>query len=116
MKRALGAVLAAAGSLLPLAAWADGAPGGNGSHGHMWGTGWGWGHMLFGPLMMIVVIAAIVVAVVLVVRWVGGSDQGRNAAARPPATRSSLDILEERYARGEIDTAEFEERRRTLGQ
>ncbi len=78
---------------------------------HMWGDGWGWGSMMiFGPLMMILFIALIVVIVVLAVRWLGGT----GPAAR--AGRTPLDILKERFARGEIDKAEFEERRRALGE
>ncbi len=78
---------------------------------HMW-SGGGW--MFFGPLMMIVFVAAIVVVVVLVVRWLGGA--GHGAAPYPPPGRTPLDILKERFARGEIDKEEFEERRRTLGE
>jgi putative membrane protein len=78
-------------------------------HGpHMWGGGW-W--MFLGPLMMIVFIAAIVAAVVLIVRWLGGS---HGAAPLSPPGRAPLDILKERFARGEIDKEEFEERRRVL--
>ena len=79
---------------------------------HYWGEGWGWGAMIFGPLMMILFIALVVVLVVFAVRWLGG-------AAQPPAAppgRTPLDILKERFARGEIDMAEFEERRRALGE
>jgi putative membrane protein len=48
--------------------------------------------------------------VVLVVRWLGGAG-GSGAGARPKA---ALDILEERFARGEIDKDEFEARRQAL--
>ena len=78
-------------------------------HGpHMWGDG-SW--MFLGPLMMIVFIAAIVAVVVLMLRWLGGS---HGSAPPPPPGRTPLDILKERFARGEIDREEFEERRRVL--
>ncbi len=72
----------------------------------------GWGFMLFGSLMMVLVVAAIVAIVFVVVRWLGGSDH----AAVPHGPRMPLDILKERFARGEIDAAEFEERQRVLGE
>ncbi len=81
-----------------------------GGHGHMWGYGGGW--MIFGTLMMVLVIAAIITLVVLLVRWLAGAAQAPQAA--PPA-KTPLDILEERFAHGEIDADEFEERKRVLG-
>ena len=78
-------------------------------YGHM---GRGWGFMLFGSLMMILVIAAIIAIVFVVVRWIGGQGQAR----APHGPGMPLDILKERFARGEIDAAEFEERRRVLGE
>ncbi len=100
-------------SMLGLAptAWAQQQQGGPYYGPHMWGDGWG---MLFGSLMMIVFIAAIVVVVVLVVRWLGGS--GHGGALYPPPGKTPLDILKERFARGDIDKDEFEERRRALGE
>jgi putative membrane protein len=68
--------------------------------------------MFLGPLTMILFIAAIVALVVLLVRWLGGSGDrgvGSGSANRP------LEILQERFARGEIDKEEFEKRRRVLG-
>ena len=76
-------------------------------HPHMWG--WGWGGMIFGPIMMIVFIALIVGAVVLVLRWMG---LGGSPAAR--GEKNARDILDERFARGEIDKDEYEERRQVL--
>ncbi|MFQ5620074.1 MAG: SHOCT domain-containing protein [Rhodospirillales bacterium] len=70
--------------------------------------------MILGPLMGIVFIAAVVVVVVLAVRWIGGS--GHGAAAHPPSGNTALDILKERFARGEIDKDEFEERKRLLSE
>jgi len=82
--------------------------------GHMmWDGGWhGW---VFGPLMMLAFFVLAVVVVVLVVRWLTGHDgSGSGGGGAPGGGRTPLDILEERYARGEIDKDEFEERRRTL--
>lgn len=77
-------------------------------------SGWGWGHMMFGGIMMLLFWAAIIVLVVLLVRWLTGPHaHGQDA---PPKRSSALQILEERFARGEIDKEEFEERRRLLSE
>lgn len=76
------------------------------------GWNWGWGHMMFGGFMMVVFWGTIIVLIILAVRWLGGnSTQGRTGSA---SGKAALDILEERFARGEIDKAEFEERKRSL--
>ena len=80
--------------------------------GDMWA--WGWGGMIFGPIMMIVFIAVAVVVVVLLVRWLGGPRHG--GALHSPPGKTPLDILKERFAKGEIDKEEFEERQRVLGE
>jgi putative membrane protein len=97
---------------LSLAAWAqtDTRPL-YGYESHMWsGSGW----MFLGPLMMILFLAGIVALVVLAVRWMGGPVQGMGAA--PLSGKTPLDILRDRFARGEIERDEFEERRRALGE
>lgn len=100
--------LAVLASLAPLAtAWAQSTET-YGNYPHM--GGWGWGGMVFGPLMMIVLIAVVVVVIVLVMRFMGVGGAGRAS----PAGGTALDILESRYARGEIDREEFEERKRIL--
>lgn len=105
-------LLVAVGSLgLPGPAFAQVIP----EHGHFFGgEGMGFGAMMvFGPLFFLVFLAVAVAVVVLVVRWLG---DGRSYAAHPPSTgRPPLDILKERFARGEIDMQEFDERRRVLG-
>lgn len=77
------------------------------AHGHSWFDGWS--GMMFHPLVMIFLVATIAVLAILALRWLVGS---RQAAAPPEAT--PLEILEARFARGEIDREEFEERRRVL--
>ena len=70
-------------------------------------------HMFFGFLMMILFLAIVVGVVVLLVRWLGGSEHPLLGPGGQPS-RTALDILKERLARGEIDVAEFEERKRAL--
>ena len=79
----------------------------------MWG---GWFHMFFGFVMMLLFLGLVVGLVVLGVRWLGGSEHSPFRHGPGPGARSALDILKERLARGEIDVAEFEERRRALGE
>ena len=100
-------LLAALGMAAPAWAQQGGAPYGPGM---MWPGEW-YGMMFLGPLMMLLFIAAIVVVVILAFRWLAGSG---GAVHRTPQSKA-LDILKERFARGEIDPAEVEERRRALG-
>jgi putative membrane protein len=80
-------------------------------HGHdmMWGGDqWGGFGMVLGPIFMILILVGIVVGVIYVLRLFGvvGSAQ--------PAHDRALMLLKERYAKGEIDTKEFEERKKLL--
>ena len=115
MRRLLNPIVAVAGAaavVVPTWVWAQ-APSGAGDydygpHHMMWGFG-----MIFGPLFFVVVLALVIAVAVLLVRWLAGPWQG---ASHPvPPGRTPLDILRERFARGEIDKDEFEERRRVLG-
>ena len=71
----------------------------NGFEGHGWGMGWWW-----------IIGLIIVVAVV----WMVVKSMNTNSRGNLPSGKSALDILKERYARGEIDKEEFEERRKDL--
>ncbi|MDH3233845.1 MAG: SHOCT domain-containing protein [Alphaproteobacteria bacterium] len=93
-------------------AWAQATRDGYGTHMHMWGGGYGW---FFGPIMMIAFIAVTVIVIVLIVRWLGGTSHASLHPAHGPLGKTPIDILKERYARGEIDKEEFEERRKVLG-
>lgn len=77
---------------------------------HDWYTGWGGGGMGFGSVFMIVPLVLLIVVVVLLVRWAGGS---RGESPRESA-RSAREILDERFARGEIDDEEYRRRRKLL--
>jgi putative membrane protein len=65
--------------------------------------------MWFGPLFMLAVFALLVALVVLLVRWLGGERGSPSAAAR-----TARDVLDERYARGEIDRDEYLKRRQDI--
>ncbi|NOY57187.1 MAG: hypothetical protein GXP34_14555 [Actinobacteria bacterium] len=67
---------------------------------------WGWGGWL-GPLWMLLFWVGIVVLIVWAVR------SGSSGSGTRPKSRA-LEILEERYARGEIDHDEFVARRDEL--
>ncbi len=101
----------AALALVPSWAWAQG-PSDYGPHMMWWGGGW-YG-MIFGPLIMILVLAVVIAAVILVVRWAGGPWPGATPPHHAPPNRTPLDILKERYARGEIDREEYMRRRADL--
>jgi putative membrane protein len=73
--------------------------------GHMWGGG-----MILGPLMMIGFFVLIVLLVVTIIRWISGSGQ----SAQIHISKSALEFLNERYAKGEIDKAEYEERKSVI--
>jgi putative membrane protein len=82
--------------------------GGSGRQGMM--GGWGWG---FGILWMLFGLTLVVLVVVLIWRLLdGGSPDGR---LHEGDDETPLEILEKRYARGEIDRDEFERMKRDLG-
>lgn len=71
--------------------------------------------MFFGVLMMV----GVVLLVVVVFRVIsGGVRRGTDDPARPPDRPESQarQLLDERYARGELSTEEYQERLRVLGQ
>lgn len=75
--------------------------------------GWGWGG--FSPwwsAMMMLFWLLVIGGVVLLVVWL--LHQGAPASAGPIGERRALEILRERYARGEISREEYEQMRRDL--
>jgi putative membrane protein len=56
----------------------------------------------------------IIVGLVFLIRWLIHASKGPPAAQLQNGSRA-LEILRERYARGEIDKQEFEEKKRDLG-
>lgn len=75
------------------------------------GMGFGFG----GWILMILFWVLLIAAIALLIKWLISPRSGSDS--EPASERRSnraLDILRERYARGEIDHEEFEERRRRL--
>jgi len=68
----------------------------------------------FGWVFMILIWILIIVAVAAVVRWIFTSSSSSSHSLPPPSRKTALDILQERYAKGEIDREEFLERKRDL--
>ena len=99
------AITAASGVMTSSAAIAQGIPT-SGYNGHMWGDGYGWSMMGYGSMFIFWILA--IVVIVLAVRWATDRDGKRSNGS------AALDILKERLARGEIEPAEYEERRKVL--
>ena len=79
----------------------------------MWGAdGFMWGGMMGGGLMMILFWGGLIVLVVLAIQAItrASSNQSRHSSDSFGATeKSALEILKERYARGEISQTEYNE-------
>ena len=67
--------------------------------GMSWGMGFGW---IIGFIFLIVII------------WLLVRTVNQNSSSQSSINKSALDILKERYARGEIDKNDFEERKKDL--
>lgn len=73
-----------------------------------WGQG-GWSGMWFGPLFIIGLLVLAVALIVALMRARSGGSTGTTISTRTPRQ-----ILDERFARGEINQDEFEQRRKAV--
>jgi putative membrane protein len=106
MKRLVETAVTGFGVLAPSSsAWAQERPWEWGWH-PMWGMWGAWGIGML--LVMLTFWILVVVALVAGVRWL--VHQGRE-----PRRDAALEILRERYARGEIGKEEFDAKKRDLG-
>ncbi len=76
-----------------------------GWRGMGWGMDWSW-------LFMALLIVGLVLLVVALVR---GRDGAQGSSRRTGRSRAR-EILDERYARGEMDTADYQDRVQQLGE
>ena len=67
-------------------------------------TDWSWVSWMWVP--MVLWWAFVALAIIALVQWIGSGTRGHGKSAR--------EILDERYARGEISKAEFEVKRRDI--
>jgi len=95
--RFVGLVALASASLFAAPAWPQGSSPWRMHESLDWG-------MWLGPLLMIIPVALLIMAIAALVRWIGERDGGARS-------RTAHDILDERYARGEIDREEYLRRR-----
>ncbi len=72
---------------------------------HFFGLG---GNMAWGGIWMVLWWVLIILGIVALVRWIGRPDS-------PRQDQGALNIIKERYARGEIDQQEFQKKMRELG-
>ncbi len=75
------------------------------------GGNMGWG-MGFGWIFMVLFLTLIIMGIFAMIKWLSGSSAG---TAGPPQ-KTALDILKERYARGEIDQEEYQMKKHDLEQ
>lgn len=68
----------------------------------------GGGNDLWGFVFMILMMALVVLGIVVLVRYLGNNSNGKQTG------ETALDLLEKRYANGDIDKKEFEEKRKDL--
>jgi putative membrane protein len=78
-----------------------------------WGYGIGWVELLCGGFVVLLVLGGLIaLAVILLTRSYSG--RGSSGGATRTSSRTPLEILQERYARGEISKEEYLEMREHL--
>jgi putative membrane protein len=79
---------------------------------------WRWlALMIVGPIILLLAGLGVMVIFVWLVRWAtrGYPFYGQGLNFRGDGGHAAIEILNERFARGEIDRAEYEDKRKLLG-
>lgn len=71
-------------------------------------SGFGFGMGLFGWVFMALILGLIIFGIIALISWSTRSTSGSQEKKTP------LEVLKDRYARGDIDEKEFEHMKRTL--
>lgn len=74
--------------------------------------GWGWLGAILGLLIFLLIVAVLATGLVYLLRALRRPESG--GAATADSKDRARQILDERYARGEIDHDDYEQRRRVL--
>ncbi len=82
-------------------------------YGPHWGMMGGWGYGSYGAFDMLL-WPIILIAVIVGVMWFMRKDASQGMQIMPRRRSSGLDVLEERYARGEIGRDEYLEKKRDI--
>jgi len=82
---------------------------------HMWSDGYGWHFWwMFPAMMLFMMLICGVLVYFLSSHLSGGSHQSGSMDRRWDSSYSALGILDERYARGEIQKEEYQERKAAI--
>lgn len=74
-----------------------------------WGSYSGWG-MGFGMVFMLLFWVLVILGIAALIRWL----MVQQSPSRGSRDKSPLDIVQERYARGEINREEYEQKKQDL--
>ncbi|HLC93546.1 MAG TPA: SHOCT domain-containing protein [Patescibacteria group bacterium] len=67
-----------------------------------------WGYNAFGWLSMLLIWVLLIVGIIALIQYISSSSKDQTKSNTP------LEMLKERYAKGEIDKNEFEDKKRDL--
>jgi putative membrane protein len=75
-----------------------------------WGHGAGNSNDVWGFVLMVLMMVLVVIGIVVLVRYLS------HGAGNAKSGDNALDVLKTRYAKGEIDKKEFDEKRKALSE